>query len=73
MWDLAAAFRNICRTGWWREFAELLPTPPASEFDNVEAFETIHKAIWTGEMSLGVEHPSACGMPPCRLSHGSLS
>ena len=73
MWDLAAAVRNICRTGRWTDFAELLPAPPASEFDNVEAFETVHKAIWTREMSLGVKHPSTCGMPSHRLSSGSLS
>ena len=26
----------------WTELAEPLPSPPASEFDNVEALDTIH-------------------------------
>ena len=40
VWDPAAAVRS--RTVCWIEFTELLPAPPASEFDNLEALETIH-------------------------------
>ena len=40
MWDPAAAVKS--RTVRWTEFAEPLPAPPASEFDNVEALETIN-------------------------------
>ena len=40
MWDPAPAVRS--RTVCWTEFAEPLPAPPASEFNNVKALETIH-------------------------------
>ena len=39
VWDPAAAVKS--RTVRWTEFAEPLPAPPASDFDNVEALETI--------------------------------
>ena len=40
VWDPAAAVRS--RTVHWTELAEPLPSPSASEFDNVEALHTIH-------------------------------
>ena len=40
MWDPAAVVKS--RTVRWTEFTEPLPAPPASEFDNIEALETIH-------------------------------
>ena len=48
VWDPAVVVRS--RTVCWTEFAEPLPAPPASEFDNVEALETIsvpyHYPYW---------------------------
>ena len=40
VWDPAAAVRS--RTVRWTELAEPLPSPLASEFDNIEALDTIY-------------------------------
>ena len=40
VWDPAAAVRS--RTVRWTEYAEPLPFPPASEYSNLEALDTIH-------------------------------
>ena len=40
MWDPAAAVRS--RTVHWTEYAEPLSSPPASEYSNLEALDTIH-------------------------------
>ena len=39
VWDPATAVRS--RTVCWAKFAEPLPSPPASKFDNLEALATI--------------------------------
>ena len=40
VWDPAAAVKS--RTVCWTEYAEPLPSPPASKYSNLEALDTIH-------------------------------
>ena len=56
VWDLAAAVRS--RTVHWTELAEPLPSPPASEFDNVEALDTIysHPDLFAITTPINVDH-----------------